>query len=93
MEVRFYFQAVVEGIEESLVLCSLYSLFDEDEEEYTHGALNLTMYEGEDALIVIPVKAILSVVGMMPFPETGDFYLTEKFSLGVIDTGDTVDYS
>jgi len=91
VEVWFYFQAIVGGIEEPLALCSLYSLPDEDKEEYTHGALNVHSYEGQDALIVIRVKAILSVIGMMPFPETADFYLTEKFSLGVVDTGDAVD--
>ena len=93
MEVRFYFQAIVKGIEESLALCSLYSLRDEDKEDYTHGALNVHSYEGENDLIVIRVKTILSIVGMMPFKVTGDFYLTEKFSLGVIDTGDIIDYT
>jgi len=91
VEAQFYFQAVTEGIEEPLALCSLYSLPDENKGEYTHDALNVHSYEGEDDLIVIRVKTILSIVGMMPFKETGDFYLTEKFSLGVVDTGDTVD--
>lgn len=39
-------------------------------------------------MVVIRVKTILSIVGMMPFQETGEFYLLEKFSLGVIDTVD-----
>jgi len=91
MEVRFYFQAIVRGIEEPLALCSPYSLPDEHDREYSNGALNVHSCEGVGDLLVISAKTILSIVGMMPFQETGEFYLLEKFSLGVIDTGDTVD--
>jgi len=69
----------------------MYSLPDERQTAYTYGALNLCDPEGEGGLVVIRAKSILSIVGMMPFKETGDFYLTEKFSLGVVDTGVTVD--
>jgi len=88
VEVRFYFQATVEGNEEAFALCSLYSLPDEQDREYANGALNIHSCEGEGSLIVIRVKTILSIVGMMPFQETGEFYLLEKFSLGVIDAVD-----
>ena len=89
MEVRFYFQATVGGNQEAFTLCSLYSLPDEHDRGYTNGALNVYSCEGN--LVVIRAKTILSIVGMMPFQETGEFYLLEKFSLGVIDTSDTVD--
>ena len=49
-------------------------------------------YEGEQNLVVIQAKSILSVIGMMPFKEQdGKFYLVEKFGLGVVDTGDVID--
>jgi hypothetical protein len=97
VEARFYFRAIVEGIEESLALCSLYSLTDEHHRGRTHGALIVCDYEGERTLVVIRAKSILSVVGMMPFkdPEQDEggrqFYLVEKFGLGVVDTGDIID--
>jgi len=91
VEIRFFFRATINGIKESLALCSLYSFSDEQRREYSHGALHVHDYRGEDELCVIRVKTILSIVGMMPVPGTPDFYLLEKFSLGVIDTGITVD--
>jgi hypothetical protein len=52
-------------------------------------------YEDEENLVVIRVKSILSVVGMMPLKEPDEgsrqFYLVEKFGLGVVDTGDIPD--
>ena len=95
VEAKFYFRAVVGGIEETLVMCSLYSPADEYRRDYTHGALIVCNYEGDSNLVVIRVKSILSVIGMMPFKEqdegTRQFYLVEKFGLGVVDTGDIVD--
>ena len=90
-EVKFYFRATIEGIREPLALCSLYSISDEETREYSHGALGVHSCGGEGDLFVIRAKTILSIVGMMPLPGTCDFYLLEKFSLGVIDTGSTVD--
>ena len=92
MEVRFYFQAIVGGNKEAFALCSLYSLPDEHDREYTNGALNVHSCKGEGSLVVIRAKTILSVVGMMPFQETGEFYLVERFSLGVIDAVDDTNY-
>lgn len=95
MEAQFYFQAVIEETEETLALCSLYSIASEYHRGYSHGALNVYKYEGEGNLVVIQVKSILSAVGMVPFRaeegESGRFYLVEKFALGVIDTGVIVD--
>ena len=95
MEVRFYFQATVEGIDETLALCSMYSPADEYFRECSHDALNVCDYGGEDNLVIIQVKSILSVIAMVPFREQAEggrhFFLVEKFALGVIDTGDIVD--
>ena len=44
---------------------------------------------------MIRVNSILSVVAMIPFGEQGggtqDFFLIEKFALGIVDTGDADD--
>ena len=89
MEVQFYFQAIVDGFEETLALCSLYSPVDETLRAYSNNALNVCSYEGEHRLVVIRVESILSVVAMVPFGErtTQNFFLIEKFALGVVDTG------
>ena len=81
---------------ETLVLCSLYSAADERLNRETHGALNVFEYRGEDALVVIRVTDILSVVAMVPFGERVEghptrFFLVEKFALGVVDTGTTLE--
>ena len=92
MEARFYFRAAVAGILETLALCSMYSPADEGLSRKTHGALNVFDYKGKDALILIQASAIQSVVTMVPFGEQvqghpARFFLVEKFSLGIVDTG------
>jgi hypothetical protein len=92
MEVRFYFRATVGRAQESLAICSLYSPADERLHRETYGALNVFEYKGEDDLVVIRATSILSVVTMVPFGERTQgrpvrFFLVEKFSLGVVDTG------
>jgi len=92
VEAQFYFRAIVNGIEEVLVLCSLYSLVDDLQRRYSNGALIVCSYQGEDQLVVIRAKSILSVVALVPFTQggrIGEFFLAEKFALGVVDTGDT----
>ena len=96
VEARFYFHADVSGTRETLVLCSLYSPADEQLNRTTHGALNVFEYKGEDALIIIQATAVLSVVTMVPFGERDQghparFFLVEKFSLGVVNTGIILD--
>jgi hypothetical protein len=46
-------------------------------------------YKEEDGFIVIQATSVLSVVTMVPFGEghLSRFFLVEKFSLGVVDTG------
>ena len=62
---------------------------------HSNNALNVCSYEGQCDLAVIRVNSILSVVAMIPFGEQGggtqDFFLIEKFALGVVDTGDADD--
>jgi len=65
---------------------------DEQLNRETYGALNVFEYNGEDDLLVIRATTILSVVTMVPFGERAQghparFFLVEKFSLGVVDTG------
>ena len=62
---------------------------DETLQEYLNNALNVCSYEGQHRLVVIQVESILSVVAMIPFGEqtTQNFFLVEKFALGVVDTG------
>ena len=96
METCFYFQAKVEGTKETLTLCSIYSLVDHDLREYTHGTLNICNYKGEDNLIVIRVTSIILVVAMVPVRNQVEglcrqYFLVEKFALGVVDTGDSID--
>ena len=96
VEARFYFRVDVGGTRETLVLCSLYSPADERLNRATHGALNVFEYKGEDSLIIIRATAVRSVVTMVPFSEQGQgrpvrFFLVEKFSLGVVNTGIVLD--
>ena len=85
---EFYFQVAVEGIEETLALCSLYSPINKLHREHSNGALNVCSYKRGRYLVVIEVKSILSVIVMVLFKqgETSNFFLVEHFALGVIDT-------
>ena len=91
---RFYFQDTIEGSEETLALCSLYSPVDNSLRNSSHNALNVRSYSGQDQLIVLLTKCILLVVAMVPFSKQGGrthFFVVEKFALGVIDTDDIQD--
>jgi hypothetical protein len=92
LEAKFYFHAAVAGNEETLVLGSLYSPADGRLHRHSHSALNVFEYCGEEGLVVIRATDIRSVVTLTPFPENiprprPPFFLVEKFSLGVVDTG------
>ena len=92
---QFYFQETVEGVEEALALCSLYTPVDDSIREISKNALNVCSYGGRDQFVVLRVNSILSVVAMVPFGQQDGrshrFFLVEKFALGVIDTGDIQD--
>ena len=92
LEAKFYFRAAIAGNEETLVLGSLYSPADGGLHWHSHGALNVFEYYGEEGLVIIRATDIRSVVTLTPFPENiprprPRFFLVEKFSLGVVDTG------
>jgi len=68
-------------------------LVDEEVETHSHGALNIYEYKGEESLVVINAKSIISVVAMVPFKQEGEvrrFFLIEKFALGVVDSASNV---
>ena len=93
MEVKFFFCGSVAGFQESLTIGSMYSIADEDLKNHSHGALNVFEYD-EKPLVVIMVKSILSVVAMVPFKQEGEscqFFLVEKFALGIIDSEENLD--
>jgi hypothetical protein len=75
-EARFYFRANIAGVRETLALCSLYSPVDEQLCRESHGALKVFEYYGmdKDAVVVIPVSDIISVVAMIPFSGGGQGY-------------------
>ena len=92
LEAKFYFCTAIAGSEETLVLGSLYSPADGGLHRHSHGALNVFEYCGVEGLVVIRTTDIRSVVTLTPFPENiarprPHFFLVEKFSLGVVDTG------
>lgn len=92
----FYFRVAIAGTTETLILGSLYSPADEQLNQETHGALNVFKYNGEDGLVVIQATTVLSVVAMVPFGKQTQehpprFFLIEKFSLGVVDTGNILE--
>ena len=93
-EVKFYFRATIAGVQESLALGSMYSPADDSIEEFSHGALNVFKYEGEDSLVIIKATSILSVVAMVPFRhEDGGnrFSLTDHPAIGMVTPDDTLD--
>jgi hypothetical protein len=53
-------------------LVSVYSRPDQDMLEESYGVLWACQYEGNQQLIVIPVKTILSVVSIQPLPKQND---------------------
>ena len=92
LEAKFYFRTAIAGSEETLILGSLYSPTDGGLHRHSHGALNVFKYREDEALVVIQAMDIHLVVTLAPFPEHNQrphprFFLVEKFSLGVVDTG------
>lgn len=90
-EVWFYFLKSVGGETRAFALASLYSPADEYLVGYSSGTLIVCRYEGKEKLIVIDVKAILSVVAMVPFRYAintldNHYFMIEKIGLDVVDT-------
>lgn len=81
---------------EALAVVSLYSPPDEYLLHLTYDTLCVCGYQGEDALTVINVKSILSVVAMVPFPfvvggRNNQFFMIEQIGLDVAETDDPID--
>lgn len=70
----------------AFALISLYSPPDEDLLRLSCNALVVCGYLGDDALMVVNVGSILSVIAMVPFPggDGNRFFLIEKIGLDVI---------
>jgi hypothetical protein len=91
MEVKFFFRATVAGITENLGLGFMYSPVHEELRNLTHSAINVVT--SSNSLAVVKVDSIHSVVAMIPFKRNGgdrDYFLVEKFALGVINSNDPV---
>ena len=74
----------------ALALVSPYSPPNKYLLEVSYSALVVCMHQGEDTLLVIDVKAILSVVAMVPFPYAIDgctnyYAMIEKVGLDVVE--------
>ena len=89
-EVQFYFTKTFGDESRALALVSLYSPPDNYLLQLSSDTLVVCRYQGEEALIVIDVKSILSVVAMVPFPFTlggrdNQYFMIEKIGLDVIE--------
>jgi len=59
----------------------------------THNTLFVCQYQGEDDVVVINVKSILSVVAMVPFPfvvggRYNQFFMIEQIGLDTVEIDD-----
>ncbi|GJE93591.1 hypothetical protein PsYK624_097510 [Phanerochaete sordida] len=94
VEVKFYFRAKVQEETRAFALVSCFSEPDIRLLEASYKALYVCRYRGDDGLVVIDVKAMQSVVAMVPFhvlgsPHSGDgrlvagqsYFLVEKLGL------------
>ncbi|KAJ7702170.1 hypothetical protein B0H16DRAFT_1347648 [Mycena metata] len=80
-EVQFFFQADIKGLRDTYALISVYSDPDAELLEDSENTVWLCTYRGLDALKVIRVKRILSVVGMVPLDDVGELFVVEKMGL------------
>jgi hypothetical protein len=78
----------------ALAIVCLYSLPDNYLLHISHDTLFVC--EHQDAVVVIEVKSIISVVAMVPFPfvvggRGNQYFMIEQIGLDVVETDDTVD--
>lgn len=95
-EVWFYFIKTLGGVSRALALVSIYSPPNKYLLQCTNTTLVICRYQGEEALVVINVKSILSVVAMVPFPflvggRDGQHFVIEKIGLDVLEADDSED--
>ena len=89
-EVKFFFSKMLGGELRAFAIVSLYSPPNDYILQLSHTTLVVCRYQGEEALIVIDVKSILSVVAMVPFDflidNCGDqYFMIEKVGLDVVE--------
>ena len=75
---------------QAFALVLLYSMLNDYILQSSHTTLVVCRYQGEEALRVIDVKSILSVVAMVPFDFLIDncsdqYYMIEKVGLDVAE--------
>ena len=95
-EVKFYFTKTFDGETRAFALVSPYSPPNEYLLRSSHDTLVVCRLEGEAIMWVIGVKAILSVVAMVPFPflldnRDNNYFVVEKVGLDVIEADDAQD--
>ena len=78
----------------ALAIVCLYSLPDNYLLNISYDTLFVC--EHQDAVVVIEVKSIISVVAMVPFPfvvggRGNQYFMIEQIGLDVVKTDDTVD--
>lgn len=89
-EVKFFFLKSFGDASEALAVVSLYSPPDKYLLQSSYDTLCVCRYEGEDSLVVISAKSIISVVAMVPFPFTvgghnNQYFMIEQIGLDVVE--------
>jgi len=77
----------------ALALVSIYSPPDEYLLRHTHTTLAVCRRQGEEVLVVIDAKSILSAVAIVPFPfivggYDEQYFVVEKIGLDVLEVHD-----
>jgi hypothetical protein len=89
-EVKFYFSKRVGADLQAFAMASLYSPPNEYLLQKSFGTLAVCEYRGEEALVIIEAKSILSVVAMVPFGflldgRSNQYFMIEQTGLDVVD--------
>jgi len=80
-EVQFYFNLRIDDRDTPLALVSVFGRPEEHLRHLSFGALLVCSFHGIERLVVVPAKAIQSVVGMVPFLQTQQdalYFVVEK---------------
>jgi hypothetical protein len=90
-EIQFFFLKSFGGVSKALAAVSLYSPSDNYILDKTYGTLCVCGHQGEDAIAVIDVKSIVSVIAMVPFPflvggRNNQYFMVEQIGLDVVET-------
>jgi hypothetical protein len=92
-EVQFYFRINVSGAQKRVALVSLFGPPDTALRAASYETLLVCKYHGDDALMVVDAKAIVSVVAMVPFSSADlnscRYFVVEKIGLDVAELDDS----